>query len=361
MTPLCLPLDHWPEGDRMAWENACRRGSLLDDYRAAASWAPLTQRAVALSYGRWLAWLGSEDLLDPALPPAMRITRERVITYVAELKACGLASSTIHMRVLHLSRMLDVVGPSSMPEWLRRMLRKLKALIRPTRDDRARLVPAEVLLALGRRLIHQAETAPKLSPRLRAVAFRDGLMILILCVCFLRVGNLAHLRLGSSLVNRGGVWWVAFEPHETKNRRRIDLPVPPEFSALLDRFIEVWRPLLCRTAKDICAGKSLDPVLLWRGRYGGVFTAKKIGKRISDITHRHLGHPMNPHLFRKMAPTELAIHDPEHVGLSQALLTHASYETTQKSYNLGRAIDAARRVQTMLEGLRNKPAGNKES
>jgi integrase/recombinase XerD len=360
VTPLCLPLHHWPEGDRLAWENACRPGSLLDEYRAAANWAPLTRRSVAQSYGRWLAWLDSGGFLDPTVPPAARITRESVIAYVAELKACGLASSTIRMRILHLSRMLDVMASGIRPQWLGRVLRQLKAAIRPTRDDRARLVPAEVLLALGRRLIRQAETAPKLSPRLRAVAFRDGLMILILCACFLRVGNLALLQLGSSLVNRGGVWWVAFEPHETKNRRRIDLPVPPKFSALLDRFIEVWRPLLCRTAKDICAGKSLDPVLLWRGRYGGVFTAKKIGERISNITRRHLGHSMNPHLFRKMAPTELAIHDPEHVGLSQALLTHASYETTQKHYNLGRAIDAARRVQNMLEELRLKPAANKE-
>jgi integrase len=51
-------------------------------------------------------------------------------------------------------------------------------------------------------------------------------------------------------------------------------------------------------------------------------------------------------------PTELAIADPVHVGIAQPLLGHASYDTTQRYYNLGQAIDAARRVQATMACLR---------
>jgi integrase/recombinase XerD len=336
----------------MAWERACRRGSLLDERRPAAEWAPLTRKSVAQSYGRWLLWLDSVGLLDGSVPPGSRITRENVDAYLAELRRSGSASSTIHMRILHLGRMIDVIAPGTRPPWLGRLIASLKAAVRPTRDDRARLAPSEALLALGWALIRRAETAEKLSLRLRGVAYRDGLMILILCTSCLRAGNLAQLRLRSTLVKRGHEWWVVFEPCETKNRRPIELPLPAVLSEHLERYVEVWRPILNRSPGEIRAGKTVDTVLLWRGRYGGEFTAKKIGKRISEITLRHLGRSMNPHLFRKLASTELAIHDPEHVGLAQALLTHASYETTQKAYNLGRSIDAARRVQATMASLR---------
>jgi integrase len=65
---------------------------------------------------------------------------------------------------------------------------------------------------------------------------------------------------------------------------------------------------------------------------------------------------MNPHLFRKLMPTELAIADPAHVGIAQPLLGHARYDTTQRYYNLGQAIDAARRVQRTLAALRQTPS-----
>ena len=68
---------------------------------------------------------------------------------------------------------------------------------------------------------------------------------------------------------------------------------------------------------------------------------------------------MNPHLFRKLVPTELAIHDPAHVGISQLILGHSTYDTTQKAYNLGQAIDAGRRVQVTIASIRQTPSKGK--
>ena len=74
------------------------------------------------------------------------------------------------------------------------------------------------------------------------------------------------------------------------------------------------------------------------------------------MTRRELGRAVNPHLFRKLVPTELAIHDPAHVGVAQRLLGHASYRTTKDAYNLASSLEAARRYQGALAALRAAPS-----
>jgi integrase len=280
-----------------------------------------------------------------------RITREIIEAHVADLQAKGNASSTIHMRILHICRMLDVMAPGNRPTWLTRLVAKARSAVQPIRDDRARLVPAPTLVALARSLMKHAE-ASTLSPRLKAVAYRDGLMIMILLASALRVGNFAALRLCHSFVRCGHEWWIMFEGHETKNHRRIELPLSAELTPMIERYLEVWRPVLLPRPGLHDHGAESDSGLLWLGRYGGKFGPKKVAKRFGEITLKALGRAMNPHLTRKLVATELAIHDPANAGIAQPMLTHARYDTTQKVYNLGRSIDAARRVQATKALLR---------
>jgi integrase/recombinase XerD len=352
-TIRCLHEDEWPEADRRAWQAACNRGSLLDEGGLAADWSASTKQTIASGYGRWLAFLLSRTMLDPLATPAERITREQVEAYLADLKANGNASGTIHIRILQLCRMLDVTMPGSRPDWLGRLLAKLWRGIKPTRDDRARPPPAATVVAMGWSLMNRAEAETEVSPRLRAVTYRDGLIVMILLASLLRVGNLAALKLGDSLIRRGDAWWISFAAPRTKGRRRpIDLPLPVPLTPMIERYLEVWRPILRQRPGEAGGSPAPDTDFLWLGRYGGKFTAKKVNKRFNEITLRELGVAMNPHLIRKLAPTELAIHDPTHVGISQPLLGHASYDTTQAYYNLGRSIDAARRVQALMSALR---------
>lgn len=90
----------------------------------------------------------------------------------------------------------------------------------------------------------------------------------------------------------------------------------------------------------------------WISDGGRPLTAKGIGNLISAVKERELGRAHNPHLFRKIIPTELAICDPAHVGVAQALLGHADYRTTQQAYNLARALDAAGRHHAVVESIR---------
>src|SRR5204863_3717656 len=116
----------------------------------------------------------------------------------------------------------------------------------------------------------------------------------------------------------------------------------------IDRYVERYRPSLVARSAIPTVGKAF-----WISAGGKPLTAKEVGKVVSRRTKGELGRALNPHLFRKLVPTELAIHDPEHVGVAQPLLGHADYRTTERAYNLGRALDAARRHHGILRAIRD--------
>jgi integrase/recombinase XerD len=342
----CLPLAEWPKPDRAAWAAAHHRGGLLDEDGLAVSWAAATSDIIARGYGTFLAFLAWTDDLDPTASPADRVTRSRVESYVAYLRERN-HSSTVAARTLQLARAVAVMAPAVDWAWLRRIAARLRRMSRPASDDRPRMVPATTVRDLGLQLIERAETKTGLSARQRALLFRDGLMIRILSACPVRARNVAAMSIGTSVQRRGDEWWVAFGPDETKNKRAFEMPLPATFTPSIERYIAQHRPQLVRRSPTPVAGDAL-----WVSDGGVPLTAKKIGERISAVTKRELGRAFNVHLFRKLIPTELAIRDPEHVGIAQPLLGHADYRTTQRAYNLGRALDAARRHHAVVQSIR---------
>jgi integrase/recombinase XerD len=195
--------------------------------------------------------------------------------------------------------------------------------------------------------MQRAETETSRPSLRRALWFRDGLLIAMLCAWGPRSRNIAATAIGINLQRRGAVWWATFGSEETKNKRPIEIPLPDHVTPWIDRYLDYYRPqLACRSATS-AAGDAF-----WISHSGKPLSGKEIGKRVSAVTKRELGRNINPHLFRKIIPTELAIRDPGHVGIAQPLLGHADYRTTQQAYNLGRALDAARRHQNLLQSIR---------
>lgn len=203
------------------------------------------------------------------------------------------------------------------------------------------------LFDLAATLMQRAETATGEPARRRALWYRDGLLIAVLCAWAPRARNVAETAIGVGLQRRGAEYWAAFGPEETKNRRPIEIPLPEPFTAWIDRYLGHYRPELTRCSPTPAAGDAF-----WISHTGKPLTAKEVGQRISAVTKRELGRDLDPHLFRKICPTELAIRDPEHVGIAQPLLGHADYRMTQQFYNLGRALDAAKRHHRVVEAIR---------
>jgi integrase/recombinase XerD len=342
----CLPMAEWLEPDRAAWTAAHRRGGLLDDDGLAASWAPATNAIIAGGYARFLSFLAQTRDLDPHQSPATRINRARVEAYVAELRERN-HSSTVAGRLLQLVRAAAVMAPNTDWMWLRRIQARVRRMATPARDDRARLVPATTVLDLGIELMQRAEAGGGLPARRRALLFRDGLMICILAACHVRARNIAAMSIGGSLQRRGDTWWVVFGPGETKNGRPFEMPLPGPYTSYVERYIAEYRPFLARRSPTPAADEAF-----WISDGGQPLTAKEVGQVISAVTKRELGRDLNPHLFRKICSTELAIRDPEHVGIAHQLLGHADYRTAQQVYNLARALDAAGRHHRMVKSIR---------
>jgi integrase/recombinase XerD len=216
--PRCIKLEHWPERDRLCWTAAHRRGRLLEDDGLAASWAPNTSALIAGGYGRFLSFLAETEDLDILASPEDRITRPRVEAYVAHLRARN-QSNTVAGRILQLVRAAAVMAPSVDWAWLRRISDRMRRIAAPACDDCARPLPAATLFDLATRLIQRGDAETGLSPRRRALLFRDGLMISMLCAWAPRARNIAETVIGTSVQRHGDEWWAAVGSEGTKNKR----------------------------------------------------------------------------------------------------------------------------------------------
>jgi integrase/recombinase XerD len=347
----CLPVLAWPEPDQVAWAAALSSGDLLEPDGLAAHWSPATRRIIVKGYGRWIAWLTETGQLEPLAPLAARVTPERIAEYVHQLRERN-ASSTVAARVRDLREALRVMAPGADFVWLRRVANVLGALATPARPKRQRMRSPRELFALGVQLMQRAEADEvRLSPRDRAVLYRDALMIALLSACPIRLRNLLGLMIGQHLMRRGEAYWVVFQAEETKTRRPIEVPLPQALTAPIDRYIEQHRPCLLRRQSD---GVLVATHALWISERANVLSPSAAHCSLTTITKRELGVSINPHLFRDCAATAIMIEDPEHAHIAAIVLGHASLATTARYYVHAQGIEAARRYQDFMVELRRQ-------
>ena len=108
----CKGLEEWPEPDRLLWQAALVPGDLLEDGGSRARHGEYANRNAVDSYGRWLAWLDRQGLLEATSSPADRITPARVSAYVADLEKHNSTSTLLH-RVRELREVALVMDPDS--------------------------------------------------------------------------------------------------------------------------------------------------------------------------------------------------------------------------------------------------------
>lgn len=344
----CMPISEWPPVDRALWQAALLPGDLLDEGGGRARYAAMSNRKTQKGYGRWLAWLKCRGLLDMEPTPGARITPERVRAYVADLSAIN-GSATILSRLQELHDAAVAFDSSRNWNWIRHIAKRVRAQHLPARSKRERMVHASDLLRLGEVLM---VAAPRQSTnRLRAMQFRDGLIIALLAARPLRLRNLAGLELERTLVSRGdGQWWITIPAKETKTHEPVEVPWPDGLAHALDTYLREHRAVLCGLRN-----RWTRPVgnALWVSTHGSPMAMSAIYDVITSRTAEAFGQPVNPHLFRDCAATSIAIEDPAHVRIASQLLGHRSVATTEQYYNHAQAIDAARCYHGFLVGLRH--------
>lgn len=340
----CLKIEAWPEADRVAWNKAIKTDHVLDDPGAASHWSPATLHKNRRGYGRWLNFLLERDLVARDQKPADRVTKETVRWYRALLESQDLAPYTVVGRIDEIRAVVTAMAPEQDWQWLTALVTRLRACARPLKNKRPRLALSRDLFELGMSLMEEAEASEGRNPVLRAVRFRDGLMIALLAARPLRISNLASIRLGRHLIRQGAGWALLFEPHEMKNRRPFEIAFPQGLEAALDRYLQTWRPALLQDT---------ETDHLWITQYGGPMNSKAANARVTKVTLRAMGKSINPHLFRDCAATSIALEDPEHVHIIASILGHSSLAMAEKHYNQAQSIEAGREHQRLIQDIRN--------
>jgi integrase/recombinase XerD len=340
-------LSEWPAIDRAPWDAALRPADLLNDGGSRARHAFSSNQKAVKGYGRWLAWLAKRDLLDPHSRPGSRITPERVHKYLETLRQ-EVSTGTLINLLEDLYAVARVMDPDRNWSWIWPLVSKIRARHVPARRKQDRLVSATDLFDLGLDLMRRASSASTALER--AVTYRDGLMIGILSTRPLRLRNLIGLELGRTFVWRGDRWWIDIPQEETKTKEAIEMPLPDELTSPIEAYLNDHRPFLCRRR-----GRWTAPIgnALWVSQDGSPLGDRSTYQQLVARTRAAFGHPVNPHLFRDCVATSIAIEDPDHVRIAARLLGHRSLATTERYYNQARSVDAVRRHQELVIGIRN--------
>jgi integrase len=193
--------------------------------------------------------------------------------------------------------------------------------------------------------MEDAHRSEHLTPKARAIVFRDGLMVALLALRPLRRGNFAGVRLGQHLHKTPTGYRIEIPSEESKTGQLLETTIPEDLLPWLDQYLHLYRPILLGGAVN---------EHLWVSKKGRAYSPKHLGERITRITRRLVGVAVNPHLFRDCAATTIATVDPEHVRMVMSLLGHKTPLTAERYYNHARSLEAGRAHQENIRQLRER-------
>ena len=335
----------WPEADRRAWEAALTAGGVFDDGGVAAPWRQATRTDAMIGYGYWLKFLLDQDPALLELNPAERATPARLRAYLKALlsrrSAMGAAAA-----LGHLVLALRAIAPGYDRTDLHSIHNAVQRKALP-KDKRAKLVSADRLVALGKKLMRQAEHDGVVGD-LRT--YRDGILITLLAARPIRLGNFAGLRLDRHVEIHGDHVALNLSGDETKNAQPIECWLPDDLVPFFRRYLLEVRPRFYRV--DGHQG-------LWPSSKGKPLTAPGVYQIVIRRTKAAFGRAIHPHLFRDIAATTLALARPEQALLARDLLNQSDFRTTEDHYLHAQTAEAGRfyanEIDNLRRALKNRP------
>jgi site-specific recombinase XerD len=338
-----LPVQEWPLADQRAWEEACRPGVRLKPGGRASYLAEVSRKDFATRYGAFLGFLHRSGKLKLKAPAADQVTISNVQAYIAELKA-RVSSVTTWNCVYKLRRAAQLLNPNIDFSWLVD-IESESALVMAPRSKFDRLVLIGRIVEAGLTLIAEAESAN--SAFERAMGIRNGLIIVILALCQIRLKNFVALQIGNTFKEVNGSWWISLPGSSTKNKRWDERRIPNSLNYAIGLYLNQARPILMRS--------SVDDNSLWiSSRTGRRFTYKNLGTLISKITFQTLGVDVSPHLFRTAAASTAAVKLPQFPYLSSALLGHSDPRVTDEDYKRMTSLNAGKIYAQLVQEYLNR-------
>jgi len=340
-------VNEWPAADRAGWQAATRSGALFDDGGDAARWAPVTRANAEKAYGMYLAFLQERGLLDPQEPPEERITPERIAAYVQEVKE-SLKPSSLANRLRDLLEAARVIWPGRTHEPLRVIVRRLQYAARRQERIGPNIASTSDIYLAGIGRMERVRSTVYEKRDVQAVQFGDGLMMALLACKPIRLRNLQAMTIGVHLLRKGGIYVIAFEPHETKTGQPIRAELPPELTPWIEEWFSRFRPILLKSATSDA---------MWISAYRQRMAASTITARFTEATRGELGVAISPHHVRHALATGIAVSLPDKVRMTPFLLDHKGEATSRKHYNLATALAASDTYLGILKARRQRAGG----
>jgi integrase/recombinase XerD len=339
---LHLPYGQWPAPDRFLWERAMRSDDPFAD-TAGARLSKASQHSYLFAWRRYLGFLAIHEPTALEIPPAERLTIERVRSFVAHLAETNLPRS-VAAGVDGLYLAARVMMPERDWTWLKAVKARLYRAA-PASAPSGPVITSLQLLDLGQELMDESKPTPD-TPigKEDAVLYRDGLMIALLAFAPLRRKNAAALEIGRHLVREGDGWFIIIPRDETKTRTPLEFPVPELLESYLAIYLDIVRPQMLR--HPTCAA-------LWLNSRGGALSYAGIGGIMPRHSTSRLGFRITLHDVRDAAATTWALLAPDRIGVARDLLAHSDLRTT-KRYNRARGIEASRAHNQLIAGMRRK-------
>jgi hypothetical protein len=116
-------------------------------------------------------------------------------------------------------------------------------------------------------MMAEARRQQQHAPTRAAVTAQLAVGIGILSVAPIRIGNLTAVQLGKNLSKPGGPnsnYWLNFPDYDVKNRLKLEYPLEPYLTQLINEYVHDFRPTLLRGRDEDCL--SLDYVKDQRAR-----------------------------------------------------------------------------------------------
>jgi hypothetical protein len=339
-----LPVNEWPEADREAFRAAYESGDVFDETAGpGAHLADGTRGWIRFTYRRWLGFLKANYPDDFSMPPAERITPERVRAFIDHLSA-EIKPSSVAIIVDHLYAATRLIAPTTDWAWLRSIKSRLATRARP--EDRFdRLVPPLQTLDFGIELMDAALTLPMNGRKERESQYRDGLLLALLSLWPIRRRSLAALTVSRHLEFDDAGLNILLHPADTKGKRAESFRVPELLLPYVMRYLKEIRSVLFGRSKH-------DG--FWASLGGGPLSEDRFYQFVRARLTARFGKAMGVHDFRRAASTFLAMDAPEKIGLIPGVLQHGSPEVSERHYNLARSMQAGKRFAAHLAKARNR-------
>ena len=181
------------------------------------------------------------------------------------------------------------------------------------------------LLLLPEKLMKSAGNAER-PTRAQALLAEAAVALEIELMTLLRIGNLASLRLGETIIlQRRGLQdaaFIALAAAEVKNGQRIELELPPTSAKLIRRYVERFLPVLGAPGNDH----------LFPGQCDGHKKPAILGDRLTHVIREEVGHYVHPHLLRHLGGLIYLKDHPGDYETVRRMLGHKSLTTTLKYY-----------------------------